>query len=337
MPRDRQEHSVWQDSMGDRLCTSLISSPRKFARALAEMTVCQLGPQCRDVEWTARFGEHNSHPRSLRSQTVFHGPVVYTDDVYREVSGASSDFEKELLRVFTKHHKYRDEREYRFFIFSDAEPIMDCMDLRVPPEVMATIKVTNKDNLLRDLPTGDTGERERRKGSVAQPKNGNEADDMDKLEMPWDPLDPLKLLDDPSVPVAVEDYTGLGLPDDLREVTSVYGAVQALHQAVERVSADRRVEVASSAWFAEAYIRRLCAKFENPIAGIAIADSNDIVIGLAFPHESQVVAASVVSPQGTAVCLIQRPKGVQVTHDEHRPLLGETTLKRLAGLGMVLR
>lgn len=117
----------------------------------------------------------------------------------------------------------------------------------------------------------------------------------------------------------------------------MYGAVQALHQSVERVSAARQVEVASAAWFANAYIRRLCARFEDPISGVAIADSNDVVIRLNFPAESQVVAATVVSPQGTAVCRIQSQEIVQVRQDERRPLLRETTLKRLVELGMVPR
>lgn len=206
MPRDRQEHSVWKEHMGDRHCISLIDSPRKFARALAEMTACQLGPQCRDVEWTMRFGKHNSQPRSLRSQTVFHGPVIYTDDVYRDVSGASSDLKQLLLPVFTKHRKYCYEREYRFFIFSEAEPTVDCVDLRVPLDVMATIRLTKEEDLLSDLPTGETQKRGKDR-TIPKPnrESNDEVDNVDNLEMPWDPLDPFDLLDDPSVPVAVED------------------------------------------------------------------------------------------------------------------------------------
>ena len=134
--------------------------------------------------------------------------------------------------------------------------------------------------------------------------------------------------------VAPRDYTAPGLPDDLEEITTAYAAVQALKRAAERVSAVRRVEVSGAAWHAEAYLRRLCARFENPVAGIAIQDSNDIVIRLNFPPDNKTVAAAVVSPQGTVVCRIQSPTGVQLGHAEHAPLLSETTLKRLAELGM---
>lgn len=337
MPRDRQEHAVWQDAMGARHCTSLIRSPRNFARALAEMTACQLGPQCEEVDWKGKIGEHNLDPRCLRSQTVFHGPVIYTKDVYKVISSASSDLERMLLPVFTKHTRYRNEREYRFFIFTKEEPNMDCVNLRVSPEVMATIETIVEDDWLQDLPPGAKPERCERETLAPNEKSSDESEVSDNLDTPWDPLNPLDLVNNPRVAVAPNDYTALGLPDDLEEVTSVYGAVQALKQAVGKVSAVRRVEVSSAAWYAEPYIRRLCAKFENPIAGIAISDSNDIVIRLNFPPERETVAAAVVSPQGTAVCRIQRPTRVEVKHDEHLPLLRETMLKRLAELGMALR
>ena len=337
IPRDKQEHAMWQDAMGDRHCTSLIGSPRHFARALSEMTASQLGPQCEEVNWQGRIGEHNLDPRCLGSQTVFHGPVIYTDDVYRVISRASSDLERMLLPVFTKHTRYRNEREYRFFIWTKEEPYVDWVNLRCSPEVMATIQPIVKDDWLLDLPPGETPERCGRKNQVPNEKSSDESGVSDKLDTPWDPLDPMDLVSDPRVAVAPKDYTALGLPDDLEEVTSIYGAVQALKQAVERVSAVRRVEVSSAAWYAAAYVRRLCAKFEDPIAGIAIKDSNDIVIRLNFPREKEAVAAAVVSPQGTAVCRIQRPTGVEVKHDERRPLMRETTLNRLAELGMALR
>ena len=337
IPRDRQEHAEWQDAMGDRHCTSLIRSPRNFARALAEMTACQLGPQCKEVDWRGKIGEHNLGPRCLRSQTVFHGPVIYTEDVYRVISSASSDLERMLLPVFAKHARCCNEREYRFFILTKEEPNMDCVNLRVSPEVMATIETIVEDDWLQDLSPGEKPERCGRETMVPNEESSDVSEVSENLDTPWDPLNPLDLVNDPRVAVAPKDYTALGLPEDLEEMTSVYGAVQALKHAVKRVSAVRRVEVSSAAWYAEPYVRRLCAKFENPIAGIAIKDSNDIVIRLNFPPERETVAAAVVSPQGTAVCRIQRPTGVEVKHDEGPPLLRETTLKRLAELGMALR
>ena len=332
IPHDRQEHAVWQHAMRDRRCTSLISSPRNFARALASMTADQLGPQCKEVHWQGKFGEHDLEPRCLRSQTVFHGPVIYTADVYKVISSASSDLERILLPVFTKHTRYCDEREYRFFIFAKEEPNIDWVNLRVPAEVMATIETFVEDDWLQDLPPGEKTET-----PVPNDESSDKSKVSDTLDTPWDPLDPFDLLNDPSVAVAPMDYTALGLPDDLEEITSVYSAVQALRQSVERVSVVRRVDVSSAAWYAEAFVRRLCTNFENPIAGIAISDSNDIVIRLNFPPERESFAAAVVSPQGTTVCRIQRPTGVEVKHDEGLPLLRDTTLKRFAELGLALR
>ena len=336
-PRDRQEHTVWQDMMGDRDCTSFIRSPRNFARALAEMTACQLGPQCKEVDWKGKIGAHDLDPRCLPSQAVFHGPVIYTEDVYTVISSLSSDLEQILLPVFTKHTKYRNEREYRFFIWTEKEPNMDCVNLCASPTLMASIETIKEDDWLQELPLWEKPERCGPETITPNEGSSNESEVSDNLDTPWDPLNPLDLVNDPRVAVVPNDYTALELPDDLEEVTSVYGAVQALKQAVNKVSAVRRVEVSSAAWYAEPYIRRLCAKFENPIAGIAIKDSNDIVIRFNFPPERGTVAAAVVSPQGTAVCRIQRPTGVEVKHDERFPLLRETTLKRLAELGMELR
>ena len=336
-PRDRQEYAVWQDVMGDRQYTSSIDSPRNVARALAEMTACQLGPQCGEIDWQGKFGEHDLEARCLRNQTVFHGPVIYTEDVYRLISSASSDLERMLLPIFTKHTRYCGEREYRFFILTNEEPNMDCLNLRVSPKMMAAIETIEEDDWLQDLPPGEKPATCGADTIALNEEYSDESEISDTPDTPWDPLNPLDLLDDPRVSVAPNDYTALGLPDDLEEIASVYGAVQALKLAVERVSVVRRVEVSSAAWYAEPYIRRLCAKFENPITGIAIQDSNDIVIRLNFSPERETVAAAVVSPQGTAVCRIQRPTGVEVKHDEDPPLLRETTLKRFAELGMALR
>ena len=337
VPRDRQGHTALRMVMGDRDHTSFVRSPRNFARALAEMTAYQLGPQCQDVDWQGKIGGRELAPRSLPSQAVFHGPVVYVEDVYKVISGASSDLERMLLPIFTKHIRYRNEREYRFFIFTKEEPHMDCVNLRVSPELMAAMKMIDQEDWLRELPPEEKCDKDGPEAMALNEESSNEPEVSEDLETLWDPLNPLDLLNDPRVTVVPKDYMALGLPDDLAETTAVYGAVQALRTAVESVSAVRRVEVSSAAWYAESYVRRLCARFENPVAGIAIKDSNDIVIRLNFPPESEAVAATVVSPQGTAVCRIQRATGVEVKHDERSPLLRKTTLSRLAELGMALR
>ena len=42
-----------------------------------------------------------------KSQTVYHGPVLYLDEQYRRLERASSGLELTLLLVFTKHPVHR--------------------------------------------------------------------------------------------------------------------------------------------------------------------------------------------------------------------------------------
>ena len=88
----------------------------------------------------------------------------------------------------------------------------------------------------------------------------------------------------------------------MEEILKAYSAITALRSRFEQVTGIRRIEVASAVWHAEQCILRLCAQFDDPVARISIADTNDIVIKLKFPEGSSAAAALVVSPQGTAVC-----------------------------------
>ena len=49
-----------------------------------------------------------------RSETLYHGPVVYADDPYRLLGSASSALEYALLRIFMKPAAHRGQREYWF-------------------------------------------------------------------------------------------------------------------------------------------------------------------------------------------------------------------------------
>ena len=53
---------------------------------------------------------------------LFHGPVIYIDDVYALINSATSTYESMLLPLFTKAKKYQHMREYRFAVWAEKEP-----------------------------------------------------------------------------------------------------------------------------------------------------------------------------------------------------------------------
>ena len=71
-----------------------------------------------------------------RSQTVYHGPVVYANDPVERLERASSDLKLLLLLVFLKHAAHWPQREYRFLVWTEEEPDEDRVDLAVSPALV---------------------------------------------------------------------------------------------------------------------------------------------------------------------------------------------------------
>ena len=71
--------------------------------------------------------------------SVFHGAVSYVKDPHAYVSDAPNDFERMLRAVFFKHAKYADQREYRFVVWSEAEPKEAIVDLQASPELLTQV------------------------------------------------------------------------------------------------------------------------------------------------------------------------------------------------------
>ena len=92
-PETPAERSAWREAMPPGYdAVSPIRRPRAFARALGAMVAEQAGPRGRTV--LLRNTVHGEgFSAAHRSQTVYHGPVVYSDDPYRRLERASSDLE----------------------------------------------------------------------------------------------------------------------------------------------------------------------------------------------------------------------------------------------------
>ena len=115
---------------------SPIRRPRAFARALGATAAEHAGAEgpnasCSGTQWTARRSR-TAH----RSQTVYHGAVVYLEDPYRRLESASSVLEFNLLLLFLESAAHRDQREYRFAVWAPDEPGRDRVDLHVSPALL---------------------------------------------------------------------------------------------------------------------------------------------------------------------------------------------------------
>ena len=66
-------------------------------------------------------------------QMIYHGPVIYVDDAYSLIRSATSKHELMLLPLFAKEKKYQAQREYRFAIWAEEEPVEDTVILQALP------------------------------------------------------------------------------------------------------------------------------------------------------------------------------------------------------------
>ena len=129
-PTNQEEHGKWGLSLPEnRDHDSYILRPREFARALGLMVVEQLGPQGQETEWGLSFPGADEIVTRHMSQLIFHGPVMYVEDLYTWITNAPSELEAALRSVFGKEMKYRDQREYRFAIWAEEEPTDEVKDL----------------------------------------------------------------------------------------------------------------------------------------------------------------------------------------------------------------
>ena len=87
-PETPEQQAAWRAAMpACRDAVSPIRRPREFARALGAMVAEQVGPQGRTVLLRSSVGGRELRT-AHRSQTVYHGPVVYAEDPDRRLESA---------------------------------------------------------------------------------------------------------------------------------------------------------------------------------------------------------------------------------------------------------
>ena len=293
-PGTPAERTAWRAAMPSGYdAVSPIRRPREFARALGAMAAEQVGPRGRLV-LLRNTVDGQMFCTAHRSQTVYHGPVVYPDDPYRRLERASSDLELLLLLVFMKHPAHRAQREYRFAVWTDEEPAEDGVDLKVSPTLLEAMRKG------RPEPEGSgfvsAGVEE---SSALEDIGGPGASGM---RLYVEALPAFAGLSNPTL--APQPYVVGPLPGDASETTLVYATVKALRAAVDGVAAVRRQEAAAAAWHAEPILRFFCSAFGDGIVGVRVSEDGFIVVTAEFSENELVEATIAVGPDGTCACKI---------------------------------
>ncbi len=291
-PETPEEQAAWRAAMPAGCdAVSPVRRPRAFARALGAMVAEQAGPRGRIVVLRSAV-EGRSFRTAHKSQTVYHGPVVYLDDPVRRLEGASSELELSLLLVFLKDAARRAEREYRFAVWAEDDPAGDVLDLDVSPALV--------DAMRRPRPQPE--------GSGFVRPGAAEYSAVEELEKGGMPrararVETLPAFLGPGNPAVVPRPEGETLPGDLREPAMVRAAVDALREAVGAADAACTKEAAAAAWHAEPLLRFLYAEFDCAIAGVRVSEDGFIVV-TAELAAGEVEATVAVGPDGTCACTV---------------------------------
>ena len=271
-----------------RGAVSPIRRPRAFARALGAMAAEQAGPRGRIVLLRSTV-EDRTFCTAHKSQTVYHGPVVYLDDPVRRLEAARSDLELLLLLVFVKNAAHRDQREYRFAVWAEADPAEDVLDLDVSPA-------------LADAMSNPRPEPE---GSGFMPAGGEEYSavedgDDDGPSRARARVETLPVFPGAGNPTMVPlHHDAETLPSDLRETAAARAAVEVLREAAERAGG---VKAAAAAWHAEPVVWFLCTALDCRIAGMRVNEDGFIVVTAELTGNGPVETRIVVGPDGTCAC-----------------------------------
>ena len=299
-PENQDQFRLWKETLEDHYDhVSYIYRPREFARALGLMVAEQLGPQDREATLTHRLQDHGDVRTKLSAQTIFHGPMIYAVDPYEIVGGAGSPLEQILLPLFVKGMRHRDQREYRFSIWSETESAECTVDLRASGALLDSMRE------LHALPEGAPPSTGRKEPGHSRPERASmatsgigqksRAADSDRLSN----LSPKREKGrDTRSWDRDHRLDGLLAIAGVEKITVSYSSAESLRSSLYEYNNERRVEIASAAFFVEPYLRYLISAFEDPIGRISVTADNFVVLQMKFPTESQATGRIAVGPRG---------------------------------------
>ena len=323
-PAEGSEKDNWRLSMPKSYDhVSHIRSPREFARALGVMVAAQLGPQGKDATLKHGFGDCK-FTTEHKCQQIYHGPVVYAENPYDMIFDSPTSVEFALLPLFIKSTKYKDQREYRFLVFTEEEPSANVVNLDVSlamlesmqghygtPQRMSQINQQTKSLQQQKTET-------ERSDKPAEEAYGHELSARLQSEHSNN-SDIRKLIDDPSTPVTPHVSGNENVPSHLHAVVTTYSVLRTLRDVLagpfgtRRVTGEHYVDASSAAWHAVPCIQRLCSIFKDPIKNIAIEDEDLVAITIKFPAASPWKGKILVGPQGTVSWIVKTDKTLTVS------------------------
>ena len=328
-PTTPQEWELWQGTLQDDYDhVSYVERPREFARALAAMVAEQQGPQGKPTQIIHTFEDcpklRTEHPVQL----LYHGPVIYVDDVYALIEGATSKQEILLLPLFAKASNYEHQREYRFAIVTDTEPDAERVFLTVSPALTGAMGQAVPTGLPQIMPPAEHIKDEPGEEEDGVDDQYNDATDessvnmMDLIDIVREDSDAPHTLRQPAFELANNPQTVIrpneldpaaALLEGVAALTDTYPAIGALRSKVNQARTDadlspqQKLETASAAWYAEHHIRSLCETFEDLKAGISISPDSFVVVSVSLQERPDIGCKMAVAPSGECAMQLTVP------------------------------
>ena len=323
-PETQAEQAAWRKALpADCDAVSPIRRPRAFARALGAMVAEQVGPQGRTLMLRSAVGGQVFRT-AHRSQTVYHGAVVYSDDPYRRLESASSVLEFNLLLLFLESAAHRARREYRFAVWAQDEPGRDQVDLQVSPALL---------DAMQNPPKAAAG-------GIGMSAAVGERAVIEEVDDHGPPRVQVHVEAPPGSPgttnpiITPTRFDAEHLPDDLRETAAIHAAAEALRAAVDQLDAGSSRDAAAAAWRAEPVVRFFCSTYGGAVTGVRVSEDSFIVVKAEVPGNELVEVTIAVGPDGTCACKVSTARGQVASASPDPRALEQVLTSRLAELGV---
>ena len=323
-PETQAEQAAWREALPAGYdAVSPIRRPRAFARALGAMVAEQVGPQGRTLMLRSAV-DGQVFRTAHRSQTVYHGAVVYADDPYRRLENASSVLEFALLLLFMESAAHRAQREYRFAVWAQEEPGRDRVDLKVSPALL---------DAMQNSPPAPAGG-SRMSAGVDECSAVEEVDDHGPPRVQVHVETPPGSMETINPIIAPPRYDAEHLPGDLRETAATHAAAEALRAAVDQLDAESSRDAAAAAWRAESVVRFFCSTYGGAVAGVRVSEDSFVVITAEIPGNELVEVTIAVGPDGTCACQVSTAHGQVASASPDTRSLEQVLASRLAEVGV---
>ena len=324
-PETQAEQAAWREALPAGYdAVSRIRRPRAFARALGTMVAEQVGPQGRTLMLRSALGGQVFRT-AHRSQTVYHGAVVYSDDPCRRLESASSVLEFNLLLLFLESAAHRARREYRFAVWAQDEAGRDRVDLQVSPALL---------DAMQNPPKAAAA------GGIGMSAGVDERAVIEEVDDHGPPRVQVQVEAPPGSPgtinpiVAPARYDAERLPDDLRATAAIHAAAEALRAAVDQLDTGSSRDAAAAAWRAEAVVRFFCSTYGGGITGVRVSEDSFIVITAEIPGNELIAVTIAVGPDGTCACQVSTAHGQVASAAPDTRSLEQVLSSRLAEVGV---